>query len=336
MNSHPSVTVLIPFYNSEAYLEAAIDSVLRQTFTDLEVLLVDDGSTDASRAIVQGYDDPRIRMISNDKNQGVVYSRNKGVQEAKAPLVAVLDADDIAVPDRIASQYAYMNSHPQLMMVGGHAEVINAEGKPTGEYYKMPTGTAAVPIELLFRNVFVNSTVVFRKQAVQTIGGYEGWAYAEDYRLAFRLAERFPVDNLDKVLVQYRLHDQNISKTSELIKKGEEELVRYMHQQLGLPKDDQLQNTHLSFIHPTLERKPNLTDYYNLFSALRKGNENAGLFPEEALNKELFMRWYALIRQSRSKHSLHLFFKKPLFHPRYANCKMYRKVFKQAMGLANR
>src|SRR5690606_21065811 len=149
MNSHPSVTVLIPFYNSEAYLEAAIDSVLRQTFTDLEVLLVDDGSTDASRAIVQGYDDPRIRMISNDKNQGVVYSRNKGVQEAKAPLVAVLDADDIAVPDRIASQYAYMNSHPQLMMVGGHAEVINAEGKPTGEYYKMPTGTAAVPIELL-------------------------------------------------------------------------------------------------------------------------------------------------------------------------------------------
>src|SRR5690606_6398531 len=118
MNSHPSVTVLIPFYNSEAYLEAAIDSVLRQTFTDLEVLLVDDGSTDASRPIVQGYDDTRLRMISDGEDQGVVYGRNNGGQGAQGPLVAVLDADDSAVPDRIASQYGYMTSRRQLMIGG--------------------------------------------------------------------------------------------------------------------------------------------------------------------------------------------------------------------------
>src|SRR5690606_6008348 len=119
MMSNPSVTVLIPFYNSQAYLKAAIDSVLRQTFADLELLLVDDASTDASRAIVQDYDDPRLRLICNDKNRGVVYSRNRGLEEAKAPIIALLDADDVAMLDRIASQHAYMKSHPQLMMVGG-------------------------------------------------------------------------------------------------------------------------------------------------------------------------------------------------------------------------
>lgn len=334
MMSNPSVTVLIPFYNSQAYLKAAIDSVLRQTFADLELLLVDDASTDASRAIVQDYDDPRLRLICNDKNRGVVYSRNRGLKEANAPIIALLDADDVAMPDRIASQYAYMKSHPQLMMVGGQAEVIDAQGISTGEYYLMPTGATSVAVELLFRNVFVNSTVMFRKEAISIVGGYEGWAYAEDYRFAFRMAERFPVANLDKVLVQYRIHEQNMSKTADLMKKGEKQLVSYVHQRFGIAEDVRLQETHLSLIHPRLDREPSLMDYFNLFAALSKGNEKAGIFPKEVLNRELFLRWYAMIRQSSNKEALRLFFKKPLFQPRYASFKMYRKVFKQAMGFS--
>lgn len=332
MSSDPLVTVIIPFYNGEAFLKSAIDSVLNQTFTNLELLLVNDGSTDASVSIVQAYTDPRLRVLHNEGNRGVIYSRNRGIAEARANVVALLDADDIAVPNRVEVQYGHLENNPQVMMLGGNAEVVDAIGSATGEYYRMPAGGLQVHLELLFRNVFVNSAVMFRKEAAQAIGGYRG-RHAEDYDFAFRMAEHYQVDNLDKILVQYRLHDHNSSRSAHLMRRGEEGLVDYMHRRLGIPQDDRMQKTHLSFIRALHDFQPELRDYFRLFVAIKEGNDKARRFPQEALNRDLLKRWYDLIRQSRSRKAPGLFFKKPLFHPAHATFKMYRKLLKQALGI---
>jgi glycosyltransferase involved in cell wall biosynthesis len=334
MSKEPLVTVIIPFYNGEAYLQSAIDSVLNQTFYDFELLLINDGSTDASRSIAERYHDARIQLLDNDGNRGIIFTRNRGLSEARGSLVALLDCDDVALPDRLALQCEYLADHPCVMMVGGQAEVIDADGIPTGDYYKMPIGSSPVHVELLFRNAFVNSTVMFRKDAVQEIGGYQGRGYAEDYDLAFRLSERYQVDNLDKALIQYRVHGRNISlEKAELMREGEEELVSYFHRRLAIPRIDQLQKTHLSFIRPLSDFKPSLMDYFYLFAAIKDGNDRTGVFPKDTLDRELLRRWYELIRQSRSNKSLNLFLKRPIFDPAYASFKMYRKMLKQSLGI---
>lgn len=330
----PQVTVIMPVFNAERYLKAAIDSVLNQTFQNIELLLINDGSTDGSKHLIESYLDPRIRLLDNGANRGLIYSRNRGLAEAKGHMVALLDSDDVAIPDRIALQYDYMSKNPRLTMTGGHAAVIDATDSPTGEIYKMPVGSSEIQVELLFRNVFVNSTVMYRKEAVQQIGGYKGSGFCEDYHLAFRLAERYPIDNLDEVLVQYRLHDHNISgEKDHLMLEGELEIVRYMHQRLDIPTSNLLQKTHLSFIRRLSDFQPQLESYFLLFKEIKLGNQRTGLFPQEKLNRELFGKWYELIRKSRSKKSLSLFFRKPLFNSSYPTPKMYRKMLKQAFGV---
>jgi len=333
MSHKPLVSVVMPVYNGEAYLKAAIESVLNQSLADLELVMINDGSKDESAHIAHSYLDPRIRVIHNETNRGVIYSRNRGLAEARSSMVALLDCDDIALPDRLALQYDYLEDNPSLMMVGGHAELIDEAGRPTGAYYKMPVGSAKIHVELLFRNVFVNSTIMYRKKAVQRIGGYRGGGYGEDYDLAFRLAEQYPVDNLDKVLVQYRVHQHNISHQADLMKKGEEELINYFHRRLGIPRSDLLQKTHLSFIRSLPDSQPDINDYYYLLSAIKEANDQTVIFPRETLDRELFTRWYELIRQSRSREALSLFFRKPIFQSRYASFKMYRKMIKQSLGV---
>ena len=330
----PKVTVSMAVYNGAAYLNAAIESILNQTFNDLELLIVNDGSTDATKNIIKSYTDPRIRLINNEFNRGIAYSRNRGWQEAYGDFVAVLDGDDIALPNRIELQYAHLIKNPGLAMTGGHAEVINSKSQPTGDYYMMPTKPGEVSIALLFRNVFVNSTVMFRKENLKEVGGYRDIGICDDYELAFRLNELYPVDNIDQVLVQYRLHEHNISTEKEaLMCEGEEYMVRYMHQILKIPYDNHLQKTHLSFIRTIPGYKAELLDYFQLLKAFKTANNKTGIFPKEEMGRILMLKWYEMIRQSKSRSSLSLFFKKPLFDSSYATPKMYRKMFKQALGI---
>lgn len=330
---NPKVTVVMAAHNGEAFLKAAMESILSQTYEDLELLIVNDGSVDETLNIVHGFNDSRIRLLNNEQNRGIVYTRNRGLREAKGDFVAILDCDDIAFPGRIDLQVQHLLENPDLAMSGGHAEVIDAGGEPTGEYYRMPTLPPEVSTALLFRNPFVNSSLMFRKEFIKRLGGYKDIGLSEDYELAFRISKYYQVDNLDKVLIQYRVHGHNISSEKEaLMKQGEEHVVRYMQQSLGIPPDDQLLKTHLSFIRAFPENAFELQDYWNLFAALNSGNDKKAIFPKEQLNKVLLMKWYELIRQSKTRSSLALFFRKPLFKMSHTRPKMYRKMIKQALG----
>ncbi len=206
----------MPFYNREKYIAQTIESVLNQTFTDFEFIVIDDGSTDTSAEIVQQFvdKDPRIILVKNDSNRGISYSRNRGNEMAQADLVAIVDSDDIYLPERFAKQYAYMREHPEISIVGTHAHVIDEDGVRTGDaitYLSTPEEVAKV---FFYKGPFLQPTTMYRKNVVMEIGGYrEKYALIDELDLYFRLLLSGKLgSNIPEFLVLYRKHAQSTEK----------------------------------------------------------------------------------------------------------------------------
>jgi glycosyltransferase involved in cell wall biosynthesis len=196
----------MPVYNSEKYLEAAIDSVLRQTFSDFEFLIIDDGSTDRSQEIVLSYQDPRIRFCQNEKNLGISPTLNKGIGLAAAECIARMDADDLCYPDRLQKQFAYLQDHPDCAFVSSLVRVVSEEGellrqdKFRSEYFYY---------NLNFICWIYHPTVMYRKRAVQEVNMYTA-DYSEDFELFWQLSRKFKFYNLPEVLLDYRVTNQSL------------------------------------------------------------------------------------------------------------------------------
>lgn len=205
------VTVLMTTYNGSLYIKQAIDSVLRQTFENFELLIVNDGSTDNTIDIIESYNDPRIRLINNYSNKGLLFSRNFALTEAKGKYLAILDSDDIAIANRLEVQWKTFEKRPSLALLGGQGVVIDKDGIKTGEILTQLTGSDAVKVKLFFSNSYIHSTVMIRMEIFKKLGGYQDFPLAEDYALFSRLSHDHEVDNLSDTLVEYRIHGENIS-----------------------------------------------------------------------------------------------------------------------------
>lgn len=211
----PLISIIMPVYNSEAYLQDAIDSILDQTYTNIELLLLDDGSTDQSIEIIQKsvLRDRRIRALYLD-HRGLVPTLNHGIAEAKADIVARMDSDDIALPDRIEQQVQYLLRHPQIVAVGTSIQIyVQNQGLMPGSTTP-PSAPEAVLRELPKGCCIAHPTVMFKRQAILDAGGYkETYMPAEDYELWLRLLARHPngISNLPQTLLHYRVHDSQIS-----------------------------------------------------------------------------------------------------------------------------
>jgi hypothetical protein len=210
----PLVTVLMAVYNSAPFLAAAIDSVLAQTFLGFELLIINDGSTDDSRAIITSYRDPRIRLIDNPANIGLTASLNRGLAQARGALIARQDSDDLARPERLARQVAYLARHPQLVLLGTQKQHINAQGRAIAMPFvaRRATSSTAIRWQLLFENAFVHSSVMFRRDMVwHHLGGYdERLRQAQDLALWSRIARHYATANLPDVLVDFRKHSASV------------------------------------------------------------------------------------------------------------------------------
>lgn len=214
----PSVTVLMPVYNGERYLRAAVESILAQTHHDFEFLIMNDGSTDRSREIVISYGDPRIRVIDNETNLGLTRTLNKGLRLASHGLIARQDADDLSCPDRLEKQIAFLLENPDVVLVGTQGVIIDQDGKPRSQLLDRGCRHDSIRWDLLFDNGFTHTSVMFRKDiVVDEFKGYdESFAYCQDYDLWSRISHRHPVANLPMRLVQYRVHP--FSRMSELMR----------------------------------------------------------------------------------------------------------------------
>jgi hypothetical protein len=202
----PRVTVLMPLFNGERHVGAAIESILRQTYRDFELVIVDDGSTDQSRQIARSYQDPRIRILVNDRNIGLAASLNRGLTASHGELIARQDNDDLSDPERLDRQVAMMAARPELALLGSQADAIGEDGRALKPVDR-PIDEISIRWYGLFDNPFVHTSVMFRRALVwdDDIHGYPELAYAEDYALWSSVMRRYPVANLADRLVTFRV-----------------------------------------------------------------------------------------------------------------------------------
>lgn len=234
------ISVLMPVYNSEKYIDEAMVSVLNQSFTDFELVIVDDGSSDNTVNKIKQYKDPRIRLMLN--SHGYIDTLNKGLSLVGGKYVARMDSDDIMEPDRLLLQYQLMESKKDIVVCGSWLKTFGAENREI----KLMNGEVEHPlIFLLLGNFIAHSTSIIRKSFLDKHDSrYEYYNYAEDYKLWSEIANkggRFYI--LPEYLMRYRLSDDNIShlKQKEQSETGihiKKEILGYLVNAMTIEKDN--------------------------------------------------------------------------------------------------
>ncbi len=203
------VSVVMAVYNAMPYLPSAVDSILRQTLSDFEFIIIDDGSTDGSTEYLRGLRDPRIRL-ERQANQGQQAAANRGIALAHGDLIARMDADDISMEDRLQKQVAFLDRHPEIGLTGG--QILRLGSKRSGLPSNIPTSHQEIVEALMAnRHGMCNGTTMFRKELFEKVGGYWEHNIAEDWDLFLRIAEVSQIANMEDVLLSARFHSQSIN-----------------------------------------------------------------------------------------------------------------------------
>ena len=209
----PLVSVLLPVYNAQDYLAQAIDSILGQTFADFELIIINDGSSDDSKAIIDSYRDPRILLI-DQANAGLPISLNRAIAISRGKYLARQDADDMSEPSRLAEQVHFLETNSDYALLGTWAQILEGQ-KQTDRMLQHPTDNGEIQIKLMFYNCFVHSSVMMRKSVLDQCGLYPEDPQKfppEDYDLWLRIAQVAKVANLPKALLLYRELPGSISR----------------------------------------------------------------------------------------------------------------------------
>ncbi len=201
----PEVTVLMAVHNDGRYIKKAVQSIMDQTFEDFEFLIIDDGSSDDSIEILKGFNDPRIRLISNEKNMGFTRTLNRGLSLARGRYIARMDADDLSLPTRLQEQVAFVKKNPSYGLVGTSYRYIDEQGRQIIEK-KLARTNREIKKALLKTNQFAHASVMFTAQAIETVGPYRDFfTYSQDYDLFLRISEKFHVYNIPAILMEWRV-----------------------------------------------------------------------------------------------------------------------------------
>lgn len=215
----PLVSVLIPSYNAQDFIGRCLSSVLAQTYRNIEVIVVDDGSTDDTAAIVHSFAaaDTRVRLVRLGVNCGLSCALNRGIDECCGPLIARIDADDYCVPDRLAIQVAFLTDHPEIHIVGSYLTFLdmNGVGLRTGLFPITPEDIRAA-LQTVSRNfVVAHPAVMYRASVIRELGKYnQELSYAEDYDLWLRAVKYFNIANIPMALTRYTELGGSLTRTN--------------------------------------------------------------------------------------------------------------------------
>jgi glycosyltransferase involved in cell wall biosynthesis len=209
----PKITVLMSVHNGLPYVDDAVESILRQTFTEFEFVIVDDASNDGTAEYLRGVQDPRVRLLSLSENIGLTAALNRGLRETCGEFVARQDADDWSDPQRLAKQVAYLQANPRCAVVGSQAQLVDDRGRSLGKK-NFPLKHDGICFAHLFDNCLAHSAAMFRRSIVAEAGGYdEAWEASQDYELWSRLSVRAKLANLPQRLVTLRVREGSITQT---------------------------------------------------------------------------------------------------------------------------
>jgi glycosyltransferase involved in cell wall biosynthesis len=301
----PKVSVVMPVHNGGAFLSEAIESILVQTLDDFEFVIVDDGSTDETGAILADYQrrDARIRIQSDDR-RGTGAALNTALQLARGEYAARMDADDVSLPGRLAMQVAFMDANREVGVCGTWIKTFGASRNRVERY---PLDDATLRCGLLFGDPFAHPSVILRRQLFIEAGLlYETNSFVEDYELWTRAEKVCRLANIPRVLLHYRLHGSQISRRHSDEQRAASKSVRLT--QLATlnirPSKEQVEvheaisnlYTHLGKpLQPSIEFLDRAADWLRF---LRLSNQKANAFPEPAFSFTLSRQWYKLCSAS--------------------------------------
>ncbi|OGF35795.1 hypothetical protein A2303_04670 [Candidatus Falkowbacteria bacterium RIFOXYB2_FULL_47_14] len=281
----------MPVYNAAKYLHEAIDSILNQSFRDFEFLIIDDGSTDNSRKIIESYNDPRIRLIINDTNLRLIATLNKGIDLARGEYIARMDADDISLPKRIEKQVDFMDKNPKI---GACGTWVKTFGESTGvnKYY---TKSDDIKAGFLFNTQMAHPSVIFRASLFKERGLCfdPNFIHAEDYELWTRIAPLTEFANLNKILLYYRITKNNISNQYAKTQRTNASLIQERElKKLGLRPGKEELLLHRALLKPSDYTTQNyLAEIEKWLLKLSKANHKIKIYNIESFDKIISNRW---------------------------------------------
>lgn len=217
VSSEPLVSVLMATHNGSRFITEAIDSVISQSYQNLELIIIDDASSDGVEKIVESYGDRRIKLVSNQERLGLTKSLNKGIELSRGEYIARIDDDDIWASDqKLSRQVALMQAHPQVAVCGTQNQVINEDGQAMYKWH-VALEDAQIRRLMLRRNQMVHSGVLIRRRALEEAGKYdERLRYAQDYELWMRLGLKYRFANLPDVFIKQRVNSRGVTSQNNM------------------------------------------------------------------------------------------------------------------------
>jgi glycosyltransferase involved in cell wall biosynthesis len=298
MNTVPKVTVVIPVYNRAQHVAAAIKSILAQSFTDFELLLIDDGSTDESVAVLKSYQDPRIRVVCNERNLGIPHTRNRALALARGEYVAMLDSDDTAVAHRLARQVQFLDRYPDYAVIGSWVGVIDDTHRSVRHIGILPVAAEEVRARLLFHCSLSQSSIMARTAILRAYRYSEDYVVCSDFDLWVRLARHYRLANLPEFLVTRRLHASRVTAGQAfVVKQKKSAIFRAQLAELGVPFNDSDIERHFLLLrlkNSALAAEPAYLDWADMWlQTLQAANARLACYPDPVFRRVLGEIWLA-------------------------------------------
>ncbi len=268
-----------------------MESVLGQTFGDFELIVINDGSTDGSLEIIKAFKDGRIKLYNNEKNEGLIFALNKGIELAQGKYIARMDADDICMPERMEEQVKFMEKNPEIGVLGTWTITISGNKKYVGKYYAKPEEIRA---HLLFNTALAHPSVMIRKEVLSGLRYDENFKHAEDYDLWARMADTAKFANLPEFLLIHRKHEASVSSTYSDIQLNNAKIIRKrVLKKIGIEPTDEELMIHSSLRTPAnIDPKIFIEKFESWLCEIKKANTENGYLDNAALLKILKDRWY--------------------------------------------
>jgi glycosyltransferase involved in cell wall biosynthesis len=299
----PNISVILPAYNAEKYLGEAIESILNQSFQDFEFLIFNDGSTDATKEIIKGYNDSRIIAYHSDVNKGYVHWLNEGIKQAKGKYIARMDADDISLSERFQLQYDYMETHPEIGVCGSQIEIIGS-----GDLVKKPLTDNDIRWWFFIGNPIAHPVVMIRKEVLSQHQLFykNELKPAEDYDMWCRMAQITKIANLQTILLKYRYHPSQESAANAGIQninfdKGYENFLRSIKVSVNRFKKDWIEKMFNLSLVSNIDNLLKINHFFDELEESNKANHFFGL--DNIKNKKLIIlsRYFKMIEEYNPK-----------------------------------
>ncbi len=299
----PILSIIMPVFNSEKYVAAAIGSILKQTYNDFELIIIDDGSIDNSPEIIKTFTDKLIRLFQNLSNKGIVFCRNRGLDAANGEYIGMFDSDDIAHSSKFEKQIKFLKENRDFGMVGSWARIINEEGRLTGKSWKLTASSDMIPGIMLFRNYFLQSAVLYRSECISNYRFKEGFEIGEDYKIWLEIISDCKVWNIQKYLVQYRVHPRSSTGNQALLRQYDEVIFTGLLKRLNIVPENREIKLHLMLRYDDkISDIPTLILIKEWLDKILSQNERAKVYDRNVLTRVVFNRWLKACYMARSLH----------------------------------